>query len=958
MADTAFEVMPGVEGGEFGGLRAPLPDKARVSSDEDFEKLSPGTEFVDPEGKTRIKPYAVKSDSDYRNVPEGAQFVDPEGNTRRKPEFGPIGFTAQTLYDMAVTPSEKRKALERSYPGKVKQDDEGLYVDEDGKLRRPGRGAQAVGGLAASAAAPVVGTAIGALGGGAVGGPVGGGMGAVGGALAGQTINDVVLQLAGVYDRNITEQAATSGLAAGSGLLGFGVGRGVAAAVPAAKAGVSSVGQMLPAVAAKFLGAGPEIATARELAEKGVMVPPSAWAHEAPHVQNIVEVFDPAFRTNKPLLESATSHYETSAKKVLSDLGVEREGPVATPQQAVPTQAAGETVLRKTLTESAEADAKFQEALAKRKVELESGVPDVRAQREAVTRAAEESRNAAQRLIDNGFETIQREAEQARKLSGAGAGTGELWQSVGNKLTAMRRGIGERARYWYDRYDEMTGGATASSERLSATAQQMLDELPAEFKARNPALVQRLAQLAPKIDETTGEILSEGTPSLTYGQLHDLRSLFRGSADWHTLSSDFKNGSLKFFSREIDDLIHSPTAPANVQNAAKFLDMVDKWYGHNISVFEANQLRAVMKGLEAGEAADPKNLYNVLVREGHTDLTRRVRDMVGPNLWAGVRAADTDTMLAASRNLDGTIDGRKFAKEILDRQRGGMLELVHGKEGTQRLVDQALAIERLEGRLSIPVKPTDTMTEVIQRARLAADEAKALGTKDPLTALQRDVKRVQNEMQRERSVQRRQDPLGFLYNKSTGASYAVDKILGDEDLILAAAARFGEQSPEFNALRQVYVERVLTGTLRPGERMAKISPEVQNLMFPGVTRSQMDTLAKEMELLMKPRGMSGTTAGGMSAMSKVEHPATGRMLSKIPILSPATNAVGRKMFGDFFKLVTYLSTRPALLRWIEKGVTKGTSEEREAVRNILRAHLQRGGAMGAAGGEAVEQGAN
>jgi len=57
-------------------------------------------------------------------------------------------------------------------------------------------------------------------------------------------------------------------------------------------------------------------------------------------------------------------------------------------------------------------------------------------------------------------------------------------------------------------------------------------------------------------------------------------------------------------------------------------------------VFEAQQIKAIMRGLEAGEPADPGNLFKTVVKEGHTDLTNRIRGMVGPNLWAGVQAAD------------------------------------------------------------------------------------------------------------------------------------------------------------------------------------------------------------------------------------------------------------------------------------------------------------------------------
>ena len=942
-------------------LKPPKVELPKVSDDKSYGSVKAGTQYLDPEGKTRYKP--ISGAADYAAIEEGEQYADPEGQIRTKPKFEGIDFTAQTLYDMSVTPSEKKKALERSYPGKVKEDTEGLYVEDNGKFRRPGRGTSSATGFIASAAAPTAGAVVGALGGGAAGGFVGGAVGGAGGAMLGQTFNDTILGLAGVYDRSPVQQAAATGEAGMGGMMGAGFGRGVATMVPAAKTGISSVGAALPNAVAKFLGANAgDVRTARELAEKGVMVPPSAWAHESPHLQNLVEVFDPAFRTNKPLQESAVEHYERGARQVLDDLGVQRAEPVSSPTAAVSTQAAGEKVLQKTLAESAQADAALKDAMAQRAAELQSGLPEQVAQRESLAQAAEQSRAAAQKLIDHAFEDIEKDISKGFEVAKAGGPAGDLWKNIGDKFTAVRRGISERARYWYDRYDEMTGSAKVSSEELSSSAQQMLDELPAEFKARNPALVQKLAQLTKEVPvEGAAEgIVEKQTTELTYGQLHDLRSLFRGSADWQTLSSDFKNGALKRFSSEIDALIHDPAAPPQVRSAAKFLDMVDKWYGHNVSVFEAAQIKAVMKGLEAGEPADAGNLYRAIVKEGHSDLTARIKEMVGPNLWAGVKAADTQAMLDASKTLEpGVIDAKKFAREVLERHRANMLDVVHGKDA-EKLLEQARAIERLGGRLPIPTKPGDTMTQVLARARLAADEAKAAAAKDPLGTLNKEMKKIQAEQSRQAAklkAERRNDPLGFLYESTTGANEAVDKILGSEDLILAASARFGDKSPEFNMLRQVYVQRILEGTLSPGARLEKIAPEVQQLMFPGATLKQMQTLAKEMEFLTTRRGLGKTTAGSMSAMSKVENPLTGMPVLKAAAkLVPGLNPAARAIRGKLYALITQLATSPTTLRWIEKGLTQGTPEEQEAIRNILRAHLQRGAAMGAGAGEAVEQG--
>src|SRR5262249_8870709 len=150
------------------------------------------------------------------------------------------------------------------------------------------------------------------------------------------------------------------------------------------------------------------------------------------------------------------------------------------------------------------------------------------------------------------------------------------------------------------------------------------------------------------------------------------------------------------------------------------------------------------------------------------------------NLWAGVEAADTRAMLDAAKTLEpGVVDARKFAREVLDRYRANTLEVVHGKN-SDKLLAQARAIEQLDGRLTIPATATDNMSQVMRRAQLAAKEAKTLADKDPLAALNREMKKVQADTSRQRAQmlkERRKDPLGFLFDPTTGAVEAADKIL-------------------------------------------------------------------------------------------------------------------------------------------------------------------------------------
>jgi hypothetical protein len=964
----------------FVGTPKELP---RIATPREYELLPQGSDYLDPEGQKRLKPWSVTSAKDYEEVPEGSEYRDPTGTTRLKPRYQGVGMTAQTLYDMALTDREREKVLERSYPGKVRKAEGGdYYVDDEGTLRKPGRGVERVFGAAAAMTAPTALGALGALGAGTLAAPSGPGAffaaagGGFTGALAGQEFNDLVLQLAGVYDRTPGENLVNLGTSGLAGMAGAGVGRGIATVVRGA-GGASALGQALPQLGAKFVGASPEgLRTAKALADKGVLPPPSGWAKEAPHIQNIVEVFDPAFHTQEPLLQSATEHYEKGAQGILRDLGVEKPGPVVKPTAAPSTEEAGVRLLAKAREESAAADARLRAALDARKTEAVAGAADRQGAHEAQTetlRAAErEAREKAQGLIDAGFADIQRDADEAMRATKAGHNSGDLWWRVGEKLKAIRQGIQERARTMYDRADELAGEHRPDIGGLPESASAFLEQLPEGFEGKYPTIVRQLRDLAgvEKVDPKTGLPTGEWEkPPVqpTFGQLHNLRSILRSNYSSLDLTPDIKQGTFKYFAHKVDNILSDPGATPELQEAARALRSADDFYRESMGPLTDRHIQAVMNGLESGMPADPKVLFSTLVKEGRSDLTAKVREMVGPNLWAGVKAADTQEMLDASKTLvPGQIDGRAFARQVLERHRGNMLEAVHGREASGRLLKQAQDIEMLDGRLDVSARPNDTVTDVIRKASEAAQAVKEAARLDPIGALKKEMKQIETEHRAQvgkMRAERKSDPLGFLYEPSTLASQAVDKILGSEDLILAAAAKFGEQSPEFGLMRQLWTQRVLENTLRPGERLAKVSEEVQRVMFPGVTLKQMQILAKEMDFLLDTRRAAKGTAQGMSAMSKVEHPwshilggggVVGKVLAAPTKLIPGSDAMGRFILGGYYGLIRKLATSPATLRWFEKGLT-GSPEEKAAVRAVISKTLQKGGAVGAGAGEAAEQ---
>jgi hypothetical protein len=921
--------------------------------DKQYADLAPGKKFKDPSGTLRVKPYEVGDDETYWTVPEGSQFLDPEGTLRTKPNYEGVGFTAQTLYDMGTNPRERRRALERSYPGKVKESGGQFYVEDDGVLRRPKSMGEswssAASGIAAGAA-PVAGAIGGEVGGAFFGNLPGAIAGAAGGGAAGQGFNDLVLGLAGIYDRSPAEEAGQLAVAGGVSAAGTAVGR-----IAAPWVGATAVGKEAgPRLAAHFLGADPEgLKTALELrTQKGVdLVPPGMWAKEAPHLVNVAQVYDPAFRQWNPLQTSATKHYERGVGDIYKEIGIEPKGSIVKPGATPSTREAGEALLARRLQAQQAADQLLKQKIA----QLKSGsLPDG----SQVMQAADASHREATRLIDLGFQNIERGVTDAMRVSKTGHNSGDLWAAVGDKLTKIRQGIAERAKVSYQNADAAAEGQLPDIGDLPETARDFLERLPEPFQSNYPTVVRKLRDLAgvPELDEagaTTGEWKQEPI-NPTFGQLHELRSFLRSNVNWYDLTPDIRDGVFKFFANKIDGILKNPGNTPELQLASKLLAQTDRWYREQIQPLNDKRIQAVISGLESGLPADPKVLFDTLIKEGRTDLTRKVADMIGPSLWGGVKAADVEQMLEASRSLvPNQYDGNAFAREVLSRHRSGMLEAVHGREASEPLIRQAQYIAMLDGKLDVAVRPGDRIADVIGKARDAAAAAKDAAARDPLAVLGRETKRIEAQHRLELARFRRSDPLGFVLDPTVGATEAVDRILGKEDLILAAAGRFGEDSREFNLLRQIYVRRVLEGTFNPSERFSGISPEVQSLMFPGVTIDMMKTLVKEMDLLSQ-RGVRDT-AKSMAAQSHVERPWTELPLghSRMTKIIGAT-AVGRSLLGKYFATVTELANSPALLRYIEKGL-KGDERARAMSREALKRLSERGGHIGGAGAATAYQ---
>lgn len=1003
--DAGLADVPGV-GPVFG---VPEAKKAQPKSREEFEGLSPGSQYLDPEGLTRIKPYAPKTLEAFKDVPEGAQYLDPEGNLREKPVYKGVGFTAEMLHDMALTDDTKRQALEKVFPGKVKDGPDGPYVDDNGVLRRPGRGGVLSQlGTAAAATAP----AAGMLGGGILGGsggtlvePIGGTAagaagGAILGAMAGRQFNNIVLGLAGIHE-HLDEQIKSMGWegagVAGGELVGKGLSK-IPGVAGAAKRAVGATGKKLggirenlpdflesigvtPKRARDFIGTKSDtLEQASQIATKaqnlGLKSPvaPSTFAHESPMLRKIEE-FDAVFRAQNVFGEAARDFYEAQGRDLLEhpEIGITVSGLLTRAEQKVSSEHAGKLALHEARLDMAFKDATLEKA--QRDARFNVGADDIQLagqkglrdeHMEELVRAQKDAADTARKFVDTAIDDLHADTGKALKELKSDEQPGALWRMTGARFQAYNQAIKTRARMLYDVSDRAGGDLPlpGSGSKLGGDAADFLDRLPEVVRSKYPAEIKAIARLAGKAAKEGEEAVPP--TDLAFKDIRMLRSWLRHGIDYTDLTPDMRAGALRHFERKVNGFLHDQKLPDQFKHAAQMLDEADAFYKDKVPYLHDQMVKTVMQGLESGVPANPDVLAKVLFDPNRLEAMRKARGIVGEPLWKYAQAAHAKDIIDNARTLvPGEINGKRFADQIESMVQSGLLQAGYDKPLADRLLGLARNVRQLEGALPVKVTDTDTLSSLMRKANEGAEEIKAFADKDPMKALSAEMKRIDTQFQKNVKLaksDRRSEALGFLYEDSMSAmaARAADRILGSQDLIAAAAQKFGRESSEFKALQQVYVHRFLQRSLGDTGKMFSqlggekgMTEEVQALMFPGVTRHAMVQLAKDMEFLFSSGGSD--VGASMAAGSRVlnaqahipipKHGPMGQIILGLPLIGTAS----RYALGKFYATVVDGVSHPNFINWLASGIAKGGAE-RQAARMILQKRLALGGWIGAEAG--------
>lgn len=991
--------------------RYKLGDLPHVTDDEKgqaaFEALLPGQRFTDSQGNKFTKPYTVSDDSDFEKVPEGATFIDSEGNKFTKPKFQAISPTAQMLYEMAQTPDAKEQALKTIYGDKVKKYPSGnLYVDDDGTPRKPG--ARDVGTFAATSAAeiaPAVGMGVGA---------VGGSAGVMAGAATGRQFNNTVLALFGVHQPAGEQITSAAWEGAGAGL-GEVAGKAVAAVPKVAKSAydfvsksggkvLGNVGNIAGGTAGDVLdqlGISPEtmrgfLGLSKEDAQRasniaGRLKPdeqgkfksplgPEVMAPEAPGLHKIAQ-FDRLFRTQNVIKEATQEFADQEAKRVIENeaIGVKLTEPLSKSTKQVSSRQAGQMLLDAAQRDFAHDAAQLEFVIRESTSNIERRIGETHAsagQRlSQLQQAHRQTIESAERMIRAQADQLRLDVDTATRLASHGEDPSALNRMVAGQYSAFDTGIRAQARQMYEAARAVTQGAPfPNTTRLASHAEAFLRSMPETLRSRYPSEIADLARLVDRDVEIPGisrsPSLNQGEPqqSLDWAGLHHMRSWLRHGIDYNDMTPDMRQGALKHFEREVNNVLHDPNAPPELRQATRLLDQADAFYRENIPFLNDHMVKSVMSALESGAGIDAKEVARLLFDPSRTAALRRARGIIGENGWRAVEAAHVQNMLKQSETLvPGQYDFGRFAKQVEDQVRTGIIDTAYSPGMASRLRQLATRMGQFDGSIPLSVGENDTLASIMRQGaatKAAIDEAAAT---DPIRMLQEDLAKVNQEhaqavKQMGKEVQN--DPLGFLYkqNMSQMAVKAAERILDSPDLLQLAAQRFNPDSPEFNAVRKVAVQRFFQrpfdslGSMRAqlADEAKGMSEETQALLFPGVTKNMMVEFSKDMEFLFKgpPTDVGGGIAGGTRVLNPTAHlpfPLPGD-LAKFVFALPGINFVSRITLGKYFAMVMDAVSHPNFAHWLAENL-KGTPEQRELARQAVQQRLKMGGLFGAAAGQ-------
>jgi hypothetical protein len=273
----------------------------------------------------------------------------------------------------------------------------------------------------------------------------------------------------------------------------------------------------------------------------------------------------------------------------------------------------------------------------------------------------------------------------------------------------------------------------------------------------------------------------------------------------------------------------------------------------------------------------------------------------------------------------------------------------------------------VEGHLSSAQLANKGLADVLDAASAASRAAEALAERDPLGMFDAEIKRLNREygdLIRANKAEAKADPLNFLAAGSIAGHKAAEGILRSSDAMIAAYRRYGAESPEWRALQEIAIARIVRRDIDKiegvsaaisGGKGALYSDEVIRALFPGNTYKDLQDIAELMRFWASGRTNTGDTAASMQGRAVMSNPVGAAPGPAKPILRfvPGGSAFAAEMVKWYYTTIRKLTQNPENTRKLMEHIKRGGTERERALAVLFGPEFAAG--TGAGAGTALYQ---
>ena len=682
-----------------------------------------------------------------------------------------------------------------------------------------------------------------------------------------------------------------------------------------------------------------KLAQAAGLAEEGYHVAPSAYAPGAVRAQRWVDLS--RLLRQDPLRKGAERMATEGMQQTFERSGMTPEAATAERSRLAAiekpdVERAGTAIKSAAVREAAEQKGLLQQQIkqVQRQQEL-AGERDI-FQHNQLVQGLTTRLTAATAKVDGVLSEGWKKVQQIRDLSDPT----DLAPIMAKRVQDLRDTVTAHAEQMYEAADAAAGGATFDARQLRPAARMFLDQLPDDLRRNMPGMVNAIGAF----------VENNADANLTFGQAHYLRSQLRdlGYLDNEKLSPSFRRGPYRYFSGQLNELIHTAETP-ELKQAAGLLDKADSFYSKEMARFRDHAVQSLVDNMKAGIAPDPVAVSRQIIQAGDRNAARlkEILGIAGPEASRQIRSADLDDIIAMARApMSGEIDPARLLHEVDHRVRNGTLPLLWGPEAKEILtLTQRLAAR--SGDIPIEMLPHDDFRTFLQRANILSSEVDRLAKIDPAKMMEAAIKegdRQVKELEAGAAERQKVDVLSSFTNPQLMAARAAEELLDTNNLprLREAVKRWGDDSEAVRRLRLVALEKVFAplakkdDPLKALEILEGMPKGQQDILFPGGMGDDIKTLFANLRL------MYGRTVQGMPAF------ATGAILDK--------DLKGFLKKAIPIEIRAWVVTHPATVKTIA-GLMNAGSRYRAQGREMLRDQLARWYLAGQLAEQGVEPGA-